>query len=91
MANQEVDAIKRTDIMKRFKPIYDTIDNHRPIVKSLLLTLLNRGLLNRLLLDRVFFLTGVFFFVAGRFATTRFFAAPPSTMLFTLILKIFIC
>jgi hypothetical protein len=26
MANQEVDAIKRTDIMKRFKPIYDTID-----------------------------------------------------------------
>jgi hypothetical protein len=25
MANQEVDAIKRTDIMKRFKPIYDTI------------------------------------------------------------------
>jgi hypothetical protein len=64
--------------MKRFKPIYDTIDTIlRPIVKSLLLTLLDEVFLMCLLLNDLLLDWGFLLAVTGRFATTRFFAALP--------------
>jgi hypothetical protein len=75
LANQELDILRRKDIMKQFKVIYDTIDTVKLAVNRLTFNACRLFLIVVFFLTGVFFFMTVFFFVTGRFATTRF-AAP---------------
>jgi hypothetical protein len=82
LAVKEFNDLRTTDIMPRFRCIYNKIDTIVELVRSA--STLGRLLLNcRLLLDRVFFFFNLLLCCRDALRRRVFFAAPPSTMLFT--------